>query len=49
MKAGAGLGLWMVRRLLDGTGGSANVEASPAGTTISLSLPFTMEASRHVA
>ena len=49
MKAGAGLGLWMVRRLLDGAGGSANVEAGPAGTTIRLSLPFAMEASRHVA
>ena len=49
MKAGAGLGLWMVRRLLDGTGGSARVEASPAGTMIRLILPFGMEASRHVA
>lgn len=49
MKAGAGLGLWMVRRLLDGVGGSANVETGPAGTTIHLSLPFAMEASRHVA
>jgi signal transduction histidine kinase len=49
MKAGAGLGLWMVRRLLDGAGGSANVKADPAGTTIHLSLPFAMEASRHVA
>ena len=49
MKAGAGLGLWMVRRMLDGVGGSTNVEAGPAGTTIHLSLPFAMEASRHVA
>lgn len=49
MKAGAGLGLWMVRRLLDGAGGTAAVEAGPTGTTIRLSLPYAMEASRHVA
>jgi signal transduction histidine kinase len=49
MKSGAGLGLWMVRRLLDASGGSANIEAGPAGTTIRLSLPIEREASRHVA
>ncbi|WP_170937043.1 MULTISPECIES: HAMP domain-containing sensor histidine kinase [Rhodomicrobium] len=49
MKSGAGLGLWMVRRLLDASGGSANIEAGPAGTTIRLTLPFEREASRHVA
>lgn len=48
-KPGAGLGLWMVRRLLDQIGGSAHVEASSAGTTIQLNLPFVTEASRHVA
>ena len=49
VEAGGGLGLWMVRRLLDGTGGSASVEASPTGTTIRLTLPLVTEASRHVA
>ncbi len=49
IKAGAGLGLWMVRRLLDGAGGSAQVETSAAGTTIRLCLPIATEASRNVA
>ncbi len=49
MKAGAGLGLWMVRRLLDASGGSAKVDTSPAGTTIHLTLPFAMETTRNVA
>jgi signal transduction histidine kinase len=49
MKSGAGLGLWMVRRLLDASGGSAKIEAGAAGTTIRLTLPFEREASRHVA
>ena len=49
VEAGGGLGLWMVRRLLEGAGGSASVEASPTGTTIRLTLPFAIEASRHVA
>lgn len=49
MKAGSGLGLWMVRRLLDATGGSAKVEASAAGTTVRLTFPLEMEDARHVA
>jgi signal transduction histidine kinase len=49
VKAGAGLGLWMVRRLLDETGGSAHVEGSAAGTTIRLIFPLAMEDTRNVA
>jgi signal transduction histidine kinase len=49
LKAGAGLGLWMVRRLLDSANGSIKVDASPTGTTIHLTLPFATEASCHVA
>ena len=47
-KHGAGLGTWMVRRLLDSTGGSARIEASAAGTIICLSFPWN-EDTRDVA
>jgi signal transduction histidine kinase len=45
---GAGLGTWMVRRLLDATGGSARVEASGTGTLVCLSFPGREDA-RNVA
>jgi signal transduction histidine kinase len=47
-RSGAGLGTWMVRRLLDATGGSARVEASGTGTLVCLSL-LTHEETRNVA
>ena len=49
LKVGTGLGLWMVRRLLDRVDGAAKVEASSVGTTIRLTLPCAAETSRHVA
>ncbi len=45
---GGGLGTWMVRRLLDATGGSARVEASGTGTLVCLSFPR-QEETRNVA
>jgi signal transduction histidine kinase len=49
LRISAGLGLWMVRRLLDETGASVSVDAGPAGTTIRLSFPLSTEDVRHVA
>lgn len=48
-KAGAGLGTWIVRRLVDAAGGSARVEAGSTGTTVHLSFPITVEETRNVA
>lgn len=49
LKQGEGLGLWMVRRLLDEAGGSARVDASPTGTDIRLIFPLAAEDARNVA
>jgi two-component sensor histidine kinase len=46
---GEGLGLWVVRRLLDEAGASAAVEAGPGGTRVRLTFPIAMEEIRHVA
>lgn len=47
-KAG-GLGLWMVRRLLDELRGRAEVDATSDGTVIRLIFPLPVEDARHVA
>jgi signal transduction histidine kinase len=44
LKPGEGLGLWMVRRLLDEVGGSASVDAGHGGTTVKLTFPATTPA-----
>ncbi len=49
LKQGEGLGLWMVRRLLDETGAVASVTADAHGTKIRLSFPLAGEDVRHVA
>lgn len=46
---GSGLGVWMVRRLLDTAGGSARVEVAGTGTEIHLKFPMTPTEPRHVA
>jgi signal transduction histidine kinase len=46
---GEGLGLWVVRRLLDEAGASAAVEAGPGGTRVRLTFPIAMAEIRHVA
>lgn len=44
VRAGRGLGLWMVRRMIDELGGSATVATRPeAGTAVSLVLPMGRE------
>lgn len=48
-KTGAGLGTWMVRRLVDAAGGSARVDAGSDGTTVHLSFPVSVEETRNVA
>ncbi|PDQ21796.1 two-component sensor histidine kinase [Mesorhizobium sanjuanii] len=41
VRAGRGLGLWMVRRVVDDLGGSANITAKQnGGTAITLEIPF---------
>lgn len=41
VRAGRGLGLWMVRRVIDDLGGSAAIEAkTDGGTTVTLKIPF---------
>lgn len=49
LRQGEGLGLWMVRRLLDETGASARVEADADGTAIELTFPIREGDMRHVA
>jgi signal transduction histidine kinase len=44
-----GLGLWMVRRLLEETGGSSHVDSDVNGSTIRLTFPVTRKDVRHVA
>ncbi|NJM35090.1 MAG: HAMP domain-containing histidine kinase [Rhodomicrobium sp.] len=48
-QAGGGIGLWMVRRLLDRTGASISVDASRQGTIIRIRFPLKTEEVRHVA
>jgi len=44
VRAGRGLGLWMVRRMVDDLGGSASiVPRTTGGTAITLSIPFDQE------
>jgi two-component system OmpR family sensor kinase len=45
----SGLGLWMVRRLLEETGGSAQVDSDANGSTIRLTFPVAGKDARHVA
>lgn len=47
--AGAGLGVWMIRRLLDAVGGSAHVEITDHGTGIHLWFPTPPMEARDVA
>jgi len=48
--AGRGLGLWMVRRLTDELGGTATIQAKPAGgTVVILALPLERSAQAHAA
>jgi signal transduction histidine kinase len=49
LKPGEGLGLWMVRRLLDEVGGSASIDAGPEGTKVRLSFPVAPVEVRDVA
>jgi len=50
VRAGRGLGLWMVRRLTDELGGTATVRARPTGGTIvTLALPLQRSAPAHAA
>lgn len=49
LKPGGGLGLWMVRRLLDEVNGTASVETGGDGTTIRLTIPVASEDARNVA
>lgn len=45
VRAGRGLGLWMVRRMVDACGGKAAVEARPSGgSVVTLILPVAKEA-----
>ncbi len=46
---GEGLGLWVVRRLLDEAGASAAVDAGPGGTRVRLTFPIAREEVRDVA
>jgi signal transduction histidine kinase len=48
LKSG-GLGLWMVRQLLNDLAGAARIETGPDGSTIHLSFPVGREDVRHVA
>jgi signal transduction histidine kinase len=47
--AGAGLGVWMIRRLLDAVGGSAHVEITDHGTEVHLRFPTPPMEARNVA
>jgi signal transduction histidine kinase len=47
--AGGGLGVWIVRRLLDAVSGSARVEIAAMGTEIHLRFPVAPMEARHVA
>ena len=51
VRAGRGLGLWMVRRVVDDLDGSANIVAEEnGGTTVTLTIPFnTEDAKAHAA
>lgn len=50
VRAGRGLGLWMVRRLTDELGGTATVQAKPAGgTVVMLALPLERSAQADAA
>jgi two-component system, OmpR family, sensor kinase len=50
VRAGRGLGLWMVRRVVSDLGGSVVVGRNGAdGTTITLSLPFAQDKDQHHA
>ncbi|RUY16371.1 ATP-binding protein, partial [Mesorhizobium sp. M7A.F.Ca.CA.001.13.2.1] len=41
VRAGRGLGLWMVRRVVDDLGGSASIVAKKdGGTAVMLTIPF---------
>ena len=45
VRAGRGLGLWMVRRMVDACGGRATVEAGPSvGSIVTLILPIREDA-----
>ncbi|SMH61474.1 sensor histidine kinase [Azospirillum agricola] len=49
-RAGHGLGLWTVRRLLDRAGGAAGLQVGPAGgTSITLTIPLLEGRPRHAA
>ena len=48
VRAGRGLGLWMVRRMVEACGGRATVEARPSGgSVVTLILPIKEEASHE--
>jgi len=49
LKQGDGLGLWMVRQLLDEVGGCAEVEAGAPGTRVRLTFPLAREVANVVA
>jgi signal transduction histidine kinase len=40
VRTGRGLGLWMVRRVVDDLGGSASIVAKNEGTAVKLTIPF---------
>jgi two-component system, OmpR family, sensor kinase len=47
VRAGRGLGLWMVRRVIDELGGRATIaEKRTGGTTITLTIPFERESAK---
>lgn len=50
VRAGRGLGLWMVRRVIDDLGGRAAVTARPGGgTVVTLTIPFEREMKANAA
>ncbi len=49
LKSGKGLGLWMVRRLLDEVRGTVSVETAPDGTMVRLAFPIAPMEVRNVA
>lgn len=50
VRAGRGLGLWMVRRVVDDLGGSVAIAAKrDGGTTVTLTIPFERESTKAYA
>ena len=50
VRAGRGLGLWMVRRVVDDLGGSVAIAAKrEGGTAVTLTIPFERESNKAYA